>query len=147
MQLTGTRFGDIDVDAERVIVLRSGLIGFPTETRFVLLRPSTKTGIAWLQSLQTPALAFPVVESSQITPRYPGEAEDALAEQAGICREGVAIFVVIAVRPKSPRVVANLLAPIVVERASGRGAQIVLDVKKYSASTPLVSATFAQVAA
>jgi|HubBroStandDraft_2_1064218.scaffolds.fasta_scaffold230122_1 flagellar assembly factor FliW len=147
MQLTGTRFGEIETDAERIIVLQSGLIGFPTETRFVLLRPGAKTTVAWLQSLQTPALAFPIIESDRITPAYPSETKEALAGQAGIGAEAVSIFVVISVRPKSTKVVANLLAPIVVDRTSGTGAQIVLDVKKYSASTPLVSSALSEAAA
>jgi flagellar assembly factor FliW len=139
MKLTGTRFGEIDVGAGRVLAFRGGLIGFPNETKFVLLRPNAKKPVAWLQSLQTPALAFPVVESTQITPRYPAEAEKALAEQAGIGGRSVAVFVVVSVRSKAPKVIANLLAPLVVDRASGKGAQVVLNAKKYSASTPLAS--------
>ncbi len=139
MKLTGTRFGNIDVSAGRIIALRRGLIGFPHETKFVLLHPDAKKPVAWLQSLQTPPLAFPVVESAQIAPRYSVEAERALAEQAGFASGSVAVFVVVSVRSRAPRVVANLLAPIVVERASGDGVQIVLDAKKYSASTPLAS--------
>jgi flagellar assembly factor FliW len=139
MQLTGTRFGQIDVDGEKVIDLRSGLIGFPNETQFVLLRPNTKKPIAWLQSLKTPGLAFPVVESTRIAPPYPSETEESLAGQAGIGKESVSIFVIVSVRSKAPKVVGNLLAPIVVDRQTGSGAQVVLDAKKYSASTPLAS--------
>jgi flagellar assembly factor FliW len=139
MQITGTRFGEIDVDAKRVIALRNGMIGFPGETRFVLLRPKAQRPIAWLQSLQNPALAFPVVESTQIAPPYPVETHGELAGQAGIDSESVSVFVVVSVRPKGPGVIANLLAPIVVDRATGNGAQIVLDAKKYSASTPLAT--------
>jgi flagellar assembly factor FliW len=144
MQLLGTRFGEIEVDPGKAIALRSGLIGFPTETKFVLLRPSTRTAVVWLQSLQTPALAFPIVESARITPPpYPLETAETLAEQAGVGTQDVAIFVVVSVRPKAPKVVANLLAPIVIDRATGNGAQIVLDVRRYSASTPLISTPFA----
>jgi flagellar assembly factor FliW len=139
MQLKGTRFGEIDVDARKIIVLPSGLIGFPTETRFVILRPRGKKPIAWLQSLQTPALAFPVVDSTQISPPYPGETAEAIAGQAGIRGDSASIFVIVSVRPRAPRFVANLLAPIVIDRGSGNGLQVVLDPKKYAASTPLGS--------
>jgi flagellar assembly factor FliW len=139
MQLTGTRFGEIEVDATKVIALRSGLIGFPSETKFVLLRPGARKQIAWLQSLQSPALAFPVIESRQVSPPYPAETMEALAEQAGIRSGAVSILVIVAVRPRAPRVVANLLAPVVIDCSNGNGAQIVLNAKKYSASTPLAS--------
>jgi flagellar assembly factor FliW len=137
MQITGTRFGEIDVDARKVIALRTGLIGFPDETRFILLRPKTNKPVSWLQSLKTPALAFPVVESTRITPPYPDGTNELAAEQAGLGNLDVSIFVIVSVRPEPPRILANLLAPIVVDRASGRGAQIVLDSRRYGASTPL----------
>jgi flagellar assembly factor FliW len=137
MQITGTRFGEIDVDTRKVIALRTGLIGFPNETRFVLFSPDPSKPIAWLQSLKTPALAFPVVESTRIRPPYPTETDQTLARQAGLGTEDVSIYVIVSVRPKAPKVLANLLAPIVVDRARGSGAQIVLDAKRYAASTPL----------
>jgi flagellar assembly factor FliW len=139
MKLTGTRFGDIDVDAGKAIGFRCGLIGFPNETSFVLLRPDAKKPVAWLQSLQTPALAFPVVESGQIAPAYPPEAAKTLADQSGFGSGNLSVFVVVSVRGRAPRMVANLLAPLVIDRASGNGAQIVLDARRYSAATPLAS--------
>lgn len=139
MHLIGTRFGELVIDASKIIALRRGLIGFPHETKFVLLRPNGRKPIAWLQSLQTPALAFPVIESTKISPPYPAETMETLAGLACIPSDGVSVLVIVAVRSKAPRVVANLLAPIVIDRSSGNGAQIVLNAKKYSASTALTS--------
>jgi flagellar assembly factor FliW len=137
MQITGTRFGEIDVDAKKIVSLRSGLIGFPDETRFVLLRPKTNLPVSWLQSLKTPLLAFPVVESTHITPNYPDATDELLAGKAGLGKLDVSVLVIVSVRPKAPRILANLLAPIVVDRASGHGAQVVLDSRRYGTSTPL----------
>jgi flagellar assembly factor FliW len=135
--LSGTRFGDIDIDAAALVVLRRGLIGFPNETRFAVLRPTANERIGWLQSLQTPRLAFPVIELGRGTPRYLTESPAALALQAGLACEDISVFIIVSVRPQAPRIIANLLAPVVIERVSGCGAQIVLDSKRYSASTPL----------
>lgn len=137
MQLARTRFGEIEVDTRKVILLRTGLIGFPGERHFVLLRPEGPSPIAWLQSLKTPALAFPVVEASRIAPPYPAESADALAARAGIGAVRLAVLVIVSVRSRAPKMVANLLAPIVVDARDGVGAQVVLDATAYSASTPL----------
>jgi flagellar assembly factor FliW len=139
MQLGGTRFGEIEVDARKVILLRTGLIGFPGERHFVLLRPEGQSPIAWLQSLKTPALAFPVVEASRIAPPYPAESPEALAAKAGIGAARLSVLVIVSVRARGPKMVANLLAPIVVDARDGVGGQVVLDPKIYSASTPLGS--------
>src|SRR5207249_344922 len=56
--LRGTRFGNLEIGDERVILFREGLVGFPGENLFVLLPPVEGAQVGWLQSIATPALAF-----------------------------------------------------------------------------------------
>ncbi len=137
MRIEGTRFGEIDIEDGRVITLEAGLIGFPGETRFVLLKPENGSAIGWLQSLTTPALAFPVLSSDAIGPSYAPAELAGLAKTASLETESLSVLVIVAARRQEPRFVANLLAPIVVDASSKRGAQVVLDAKAYSACTPL----------
>jgi flagellar assembly factor FliW len=139
MRIEGTRFGELEIDAARVITLESGLIGFPEETRFVLLMPAKGRSVAWLQSLMTPALAFPVLSGDAIRPAYSALELEGLARNAAIEPDALSVFVIVAARPRERRMVANLLAPIVVDAASQRGAQVVLDAKAYSAATPIAA--------
>jgi flagellar assembly factor FliW len=137
MRIEGTRFGQIEIEDAKVITLQHGLIGFPGETRFVLLRPATGSSIAWLQSLTTPELAFPVLNGDAIKPSYSAPELEGLAKNAAINAETLSVLVIVATRAQEPRMVANLLAPIVVDATSQRGAQVVLDATAYSAATPL----------
>jgi flagellar assembly factor FliW len=139
MQLNNTRFGQIEVDDTRVITLNGGLIGFPEETRFVLLKPENDRSIAWLQSLSTPELAVPVVDGSAITNGYAANNVKELAKQAAINADTMSLLVIVAARAQEPRLVANMMAPIVLDSQSRTGAQVVLDSKEMSAATPIAA--------
>ncbi|MBV9949302.1 MAG: flagellar assembly protein FliW [Myxococcales bacterium] len=136
MQLAGTRFGDIELDDGKAIVFPRGLVGFPEARRYVLLDPQGSSKVAWLQSLDVPELAFPVIEGSTMSRAYPDPPADKLANEAGLGGSEVALLVVVAVR-KGKGLVANLLAPLVVDLESRSGAQVVLDPKRYSATVAL----------
>lgn len=136
MRLEGTRFGEIELEDSKAIVFPRGLIGFPEARRYVLLERGSRGPVAWLQSLDTPELAFPVIDGVTIGGSYPEPAPAKLAHEAGISESQLAILVVVAAE-KGKGLVANLLAPLVVDLESRSGAQVVLDPRKYSAAAPL----------
>jgi flagellar assembly factor FliW len=61
MRIQTDRFGTFEVDDKDPIHFPQGMIGFPSEKQFVLLRHRDDSAIGWLQSTTNPALAFPVV--------------------------------------------------------------------------------------
>jgi len=136
MQLTDTRFGTIEVDESRALTLPSGIIGFSAETRFALLEPPAGGIVAWLQSLRTASLAFPVIAATFFGDDYPRPALRVLGPRAqlGATADEWTALVVVASRRGSR--IANLLAPIVINLATRTGAQVVLDANVYSAAAP-----------
>ena len=62
MQVQTTRFGTVEVAEERVLTFPSGLLGFASYRRFVLLQPDEEGVFYWLQSADTPELAFVVTD-------------------------------------------------------------------------------------
>ena len=137
MQITGTRFGQIEIDDARVITLSTGIIGFPQEGQFVLLAPTPGSPISWLQSISTPSLAFPVIEGSSVVPGYTASDIEECARQAAIKPADLSLLVIVRVSRDEPRMVANLVAPIAVDRKARKGTQVVLDWAKFSAATPI----------
>jgi len=136
INLAGTRFGNIEVDEGSELNFPQGLFGFPDSHRFVLLYPGANGRVAWLQSLDMPALAFPIVEGGALGPNYPEPSAAKLAQEAGLNSSEPTVLVIIAVQ-KGGGLIANMLAPLVIDMANRKGAQIVLDPKVYSAETPL----------
>lgn len=140
MIIEGTRFGTIEVNDDATITLPSGMIGFANETRFVLLEPTQGRATGWLQSIDNPELAFPVINAAALGPAYPPNNLKDSARNAGVSDDELAVLVVVVARKNAPQLVANLLAPVVIGANTRTGAQIVLDHRQYSASAPLQAA-------
>lgn len=129
IRLEKTRFGTITLDESTQIRFARGLVGFSSENRFALLERE-RGPIAYLQSLNTPSLALPVIDARHLQPAYP-DASDDLAAKAGIGAEDSLVLVVLAIDPLDGTLRANLLAPLVIDAKNRNGAQIILDPEKY----------------
>jgi flagellar assembly factor FliW len=138
MKIEHTRFGAVEYEPAHIIRMANGLIGFRDETEFVLFEPPAGRLVAWLQSIKTPALAFPVVAAVVFGPNYPTPGLPQLARRAQLVTGDDAeltALVVVASAGKGERI-ANLLAPIVVNVGARVAAQVVLDADVYSPKTP-----------
>jgi flagellar assembly factor FliW len=131
MKIHSERFGNIEVDDSDALQFPEGIVGFPTERSFVLLRHRENSPIAWLQSVVTPELAFPVVsiEALAIDRPYPGvtkpyDEANPHAVMAVLCA------------PAGGQATVNLLAPIVVNAVTRVGAQVFLEDATFSTTEP-----------
>ncbi len=94
--LEGTRFGVVEVNDDTVIHIPRGLVGFPNDRSFVLLERGEGEPIGYLQSVDSPALSFPVVDGSVFGPEYPKPNAATLARKVGVGTDNVAVLVVVA---------------------------------------------------
>jgi flagellar assembly factor FliW len=138
IRIEGTKFGVIEVEPEAVIHLKAGLVGFSSETEFVLVRESDDVPIAYLQSLKSPLVALPVVDAAMFGGAYPVPSAPELAHAAGLDGDGDNLLVLVSVACKQNRAVTgNLLAPIIVDVATKQGVQTVLDPRRWSPFEPI----------
>ena len=73
MQIESRIFGSIEIDDDKIITIPNGLMGFEQYTRYALAfdnEKQTKGGILWLQSVEEPALAFPMLDPSKQMLQY-----------------------------------------------------------------------------
>jgi flagellar assembly factor FliW len=133
MNIESQRFGTLDINEDELLSFPAGVIGFPTEQRFALVPHQGSGYIAWLQSVSTPGLAFPVVSAHAFGEMYPDVPVGAAAQEAGLegSEEALAVMVVLCALNGQPATV-NLLAPIVVNAATRRGAQVILEGTRFS---------------
>jgi len=136
IQIDGTRFGTVLVEDDAVISIPRGLVGFPDDDRFVLLEYGEDGTIGFLQSIRTPELCFPVVDGALFGPDYPQPDAETLASRADVGGDDIAVLVVVAASP-SKKLIANMLAPIVIDVVSRNGAQVALDHRTFSAAYPI----------
>ncbi|MBM4362748.1 MAG: flagellar assembly protein FliW, partial [Deltaproteobacteria bacterium] len=133
MKISTSRFGAVDVDDAEVIRFPRGIIGFPSETTFVLIPHGEEGLVAWLQSTASAEVAFPVVSAHALPVEFPDVPLDELADRAGLGRGGedLALLAVLCALPGQPATV-NLLAPIVVNAATRVGAQVFLEGSRFT---------------
>jgi flagellar assembly factor FliW len=134
------RLGDLDVDDAKILTFPEGLVGFPADTRFVLVEIDEGEAYRWLQSVDDPALSFLTVIPWHFFPDYEPEIDRLTEQELGLKEVTDAIVLcVVTIREGSPvPVTANLLGPIVINTISRVGRQIVLADSGYPARAELV---------
>jgi len=136
MKIETTRFGSIEVDEDKIITFTKGILGFPDDKRYALLPHKKNSPFLWLQSIDSPDLAFVVMDPGFIKSDYTFEIPDEIEKELKInTPEEVDTLVIITIRSdsngKKIKMSANLLGPIVINVEKRLAAQIVLDPKKF----------------
>ncbi|NNU84991.1 flagellar assembly protein FliW [Geobacillus sp. BMUD] len=118
--------GEIDIAEQDIVRFPHGLPGFANEKRFVLL-PLADTPFVILQSVETPALGFVLIEPFSYFPSYEFELDEATVEQLEIESErDVAVYVILTVADPFHETTANLQAPVVINVRQRTGKQVIL---------------------
>ena len=65
-------FGEIDLDENKIITFDQGMLGFEEYKRYAILYDieKEKPTISWLQSLDEPGLAFPIINPCYVKKEY-----------------------------------------------------------------------------
>ncbi len=136
MKVETTRFGTIEIDEGKVLNFVKGILGFPNDLRYALLPHKENSPFFWLQSLDSPDLAFVVINPSLIVSDYsfelPEEAERELRLEEGDKAEALVIVTFRNRQNGDARSMsANLLGPVVINVDKRLARQVVLDPNKY----------------
>jgi len=132
-------------DEDRRIRLPAGMIGLPDVTEFQLWRSEASGPIMWLRGVGPQRLSFPVVEPGPLVSDYTLELSDSDAEFLGIksAADKPLVLTVLTVKSLNPqKVTVNLVGPVVVNRQTLIGKQVVLaNYERYSVEHPLIDET------
>jgi flagellar assembly factor FliW len=139
MRVESRKFNTVlELDESDVIHFPHGLIGFAEETKFVLLERDNSPRIAWLQSVDNPELALPVVSCHELAEPIPDNAvEEAVVDDDDIDQnEDTAVMVVLTCQSGMVPTV-NMMAPLVVDSRSRTGKQVLLRDRRFATREPL----------
>jgi len=137
MQVNTSRFGTVEVDDDRLIEFPKGLLGFSKYTTYVLIQPSDDGYFYWLQSTQTPELAFVVTDPSLFVKGYEVPLKGDQLESLGIDSLNEAqVFVI--VNKRGTVLTGNLQGPLVIHTGKKVGEQLVLADKRFDTRAVLV---------
>lgn len=127
-------FGEIELPEEKILTLDRGLIGLEQYKKYTILYDCEKedANISWLQSLEEPALALPVIKPWIVKEDYNPIVEDELLGGLGeLTEDNLVILLTVTVPEEIEEMSVNLKAPIVINADTRKGAQIVVENKDY----------------
>jgi len=137
MLINTTRFGEVEIDDQRIISFPKGILGFPSFADFVLLETGPESYFWWLQSIEAPDLAFVVTDPSLFVPTYRVPVKAEQMQELGIKRlDDAQVFVI--VNRRGSVLTGNLQGPLVINVASRVGEQLVLSDRRYTTRVPLI---------
>ena len=141
MKIDTRAFGQIEIEDSKIITFGSGIIGFPDLKHFTLLHDEEKgndVGIRYLQSIEEPAFAMPVMDPLIVKPDYDPEVEDELLAGAGnLSEDNILVLVTVSVPADLTKMTVNLQGPIVINVEERKGCHIIVDADKYSVKFPI----------
>jgi flagellar assembly factor FliW len=125
-------FGEIDIADDKIISLEKGMIGFPALVHFALIFDEEKNrkeaNIMWLQSMDDPDIAFPVMVPHLVKEDYaPNVNEEIVAPLGEMTDENIYMLVTVTVPRKIEDFSVNLKAPIVINLETLKGVQLIVE--------------------
>jgi flagellar assembly factor FliW len=140
MTVQTSRFGQLEIQDTDVLFFPEGLLGFSELRYFVLLEDPQDEIFVWLQSTETPNIAFPVLEPEFFIPNYKLTLAKNDLEAMGLkTQEKLRSFSIITIPEDAKLMTANLKAPIVIHITSRVSRQCVLQDNSLQIREPIFS--------
>jgi flagellar assembly factor FliW len=138
MEIIGTRFGDIQVEHEKLLDFPEGIPGLEYLKQFALLHDENIAPFFWLQSIDQPEIALIVFDPFPLFPDYAPLLPEETVDFLGDAEPSDITLLVIALIPEDVRGMScNLAAPLVVHSGKRKGVQALLERGAYQSRTPM----------
>lgn len=144
MEVSTTRFGDINVPEDSIYTFPAGLLGFPLEKKFAIISENDSSPLKWLQSISEPELAFVVCDPISFKPDY--RVKVSKTELVDIEIEDVnksVVLVILVIRERAEDITANLLGPLVFNSENRKAKQLVLSDSEFTTKYKILSGKLA----
>lgn len=128
--------GETKVTKDKIITFQSGLPGFEDEHKFVLLDIAEDVLFQVLQSVNSPELAFFVINPYLLFDDYSIQLNDHAVETLRIeNKKDVVVLTVMTLKEPFSKSTVNLKAPLIINLANKYGKQYILNDDQYSMRT------------
>lgn len=135
MKINTKNFGEIEIEDEKILDFPAGIMGFEDMKTFTLIYDSEKPdkrNVMWLQSIEEPGFAMPVVNPGYVIENYNPTVEDELLKGIGECaQEDMLVLTTLTVPSDITKMTANLKAPIIINSITKKGCQIIVENDEY----------------
>ncbi|MGN0385632.1 MAG: flagellar assembly protein FliW [Lachnospiraceae bacterium] len=141
MKVNTRIFGEVDIEEAKLITFEGGIIGFPDMKKFALIYDSEKgvnAGIRYLQSMDEPTFAMPVMDPLSVCEDYNPEVEDELLKNLGnLDGDNLLVMTTVTVPRDIKEMSVNLMGPIIINTDTRKACQVIVDGDKYPVKYPI----------
>lgn len=141
MKINTRIFGEIEIADEKIITFDNGIIGFPELKRFTLLHDEEKgnhVGIRFLQSVDEPGFAMPVMDPYNVKDDYAPRVDDELFVSLGnLTEENTLVLVTVTIPSDLTKMSVNLQGPFVINVDERKACQVIVDAADYPVKYPI----------
>ena len=141
MKITTRVFGEIDIEESKIIHFQGGIVGFPDLTDFAIIHDAEKDSenpIRWMQSMQEPNFAMPVMDPLAVCPDYNPTVEDEMLKPIGeLNPDSNLVLVTLTVPQDVKKMSVNLQAPFIINADERKAIQLIVDPDRYEVRFPI----------
>lgn len=129
MKLNTPYLGEVKYNEEDILVFEKGLYGFEEKQKFILVNlDDPEFPFNWLQSIDDEDLSFILTSPFLFIENYEFELPDTVAEDLGIEEpQNALILSAVVLNEDLQKSTINLQAPIIINRETNKGRQIILE--------------------
>ncbi len=140
MKLSTRIFGEVEIEDSKIINFPHGIIGFPDLKRFTLLYDNEKgdASIKWLQSIEEPGFAMPVIDPLVVCPDYNPQVETEQIKDIGdLDEDELLVLVTVTVPHDLTKMTVNLKGPFIINVKELKACQTIIDNDEYQVKFPI----------
>ena len=140
MKFTTRIFGEVEIEESKIITFPNGIIGFPDLTRFTLMHDEDQGAntIKWLQSIDEPNFAMPVMDPLIVCPEYKPVVDRTEVEPIGeLSEEDMLVLVTVTVPHDLKLMTVNLKGPFIINTKDMKASQTIIDNDEYPVKFPI----------
>jgi flagellar assembly factor FliW len=130
----------LEVREESIITFPKGLLGFEGYSRFTLIESEEEAPFSHLQNIEHAEISFVVTDPFIFFPDYDWVLSTDVQKELGIQDVSTVMVRSIVIVPTNPlQSTVNLMAPLVINRATQQGVQFVIHDSSYGIRVPLLA--------
>lgn len=140
MEIETKSKGKIQIEEDKIYETTEGLYGFEDYHKFALVNSDYEPFI-WLQSLDTPDLAFLIVDPFLICDYYETDIDDESLKKIGVQKpEDLVIMTIVTIPSDGSAITANFQGPLVINKNTKQFIQVILQDNKWSTKVNIIEA-------
>lgn len=134
MKVATSRFGVVEIEPAEMLNFPEGLPGFEHLREFFFHPIPDNPAFIWLQAVKDPDVAFLLVDPFLFFPGYEVEIPEGLREELKIREPADVLVLAVVTVPNGDvrRMTANLVAPVIINRAARLGKQYIMEGTQYT---------------